>query len=373
MKSAIKEELKWKMPAIIALAAFAAVMAAVVMVKRSDGNKQDVSSKAEKSYNVQVAQSRIRNLRPYISSIGTLEPNDKVIVSAEATGVLKYVNVDEGRRVDKGELMAMVDDTDYALEVRRAGAALRLSEATLKNAESDMARKEALYKSEVLSKQQYDDALTRLSVAEADLERAKAALDIAKEKLSDTKIYSPMRGVIQEKKASAGDYVRDGLPMFVVIDDSPLKLRFSVAEREIRGVKQGQAVVLKVDAYPEKEFSGRVNIVYPGLDEKTRSLSVEAIVVNDSGLLRPGMFANVTLYTGETKNTTVVPVTSILYEEDRVKVFVVEDGIARQRYLKIGNKHGEEIEVIEGVKAEEDIVVVGQQNLADGVRVNVAR
>jgi RND family efflux transporter MFP subunit len=335
--------------------------------------KKEVKATAEKAVNVQVQPAGKRSLRPFIETIGTLNPYEEVTVSAEVDGVLKSVKVDEGTAVSKGMLLATIGDTDYILEVKRAEATLKQAEATLANTKLEYQRKEALYREELLTKQQFDDVATRLSLAEAEIERARAVLNLAKEKLRKTKIYSPLSGVVKEKKVSAGDYAKNGTNLFVIIQNNLIKLTFTVTEKDVGKLRKGQDVILKVDALPDKEFEGKVNIIYPSLEERTRTLQVEAIVPNHHGLLKPSFFAHVTLYTGTARDTIVIPITSLLYEAEKVKVFVVEGDKAKEKEVRLGGKYGEMMEIVEGLKEGEEVVVVGQQNLSEGVKVNVAR
>lgn len=335
--------------------------------------KKEVKETAERVINVRVQAAEKRALRPFVETVGTLNPYEEVFVSAEVDGMLKEVRVDEGTTVSRGMVLATIDDTDYGLEVRRDEAALRQAEATLANTKLEYQRKEALYKEQLVTQQQFDDVSTRLSLAEAELDRAKAAFSLAREKLRKTRIYSPLSGAVKEKKVSAGDYVKNGTNLFVIIQNNPVKLNFTVTEKDVGKLRKGQDVILKVDAFPEKEFKGRVSIIYPSLEERTRTLQVEALVPNPDELLKPSFFAHVTLYTGASRDTIVIPVTSLLYEAENVKIFVIEGDKARERRIKLGNKYGEMMEIVEGLKEGEMVVIVGQQNLAEGVKVNVAR
>jgi membrane fusion protein (multidrug efflux system) len=327
----------------------------------------------ERVFIVQVQPVETRSLRPFIEAIGTLKAFEQVVVSSEIEGILRTTNVEEGSFVSKGALLAAVDDRDYASELRRVEFALKQAEATLVNARAEFGRKEALYREELVTKQQFDDVATRLAVADAEVERSKAALAIARERYAKTRILAPMAGWISEKKISQGEYVRNGTPLYTLVQIDPLKLLFTVSEKDIGKLRIGQDVQFKVDAYPDREFKGRVTILYPTIDERTRSLTVEARAANPERLLKPGLFAKVTLYTDEPRDTVVIPVTSMLYEGRNVKVFVVEGDRARERPVKPGNKYDDVMEVTEGLKGGETLVVTGQQNLAEGAKVNVAR
>ena len=333
--------------------------------------KKDTKTLEEKVFNVQTHDVVQKPLKPFIESIGTLNPFEEVTVSAEIEGVIRSVRVEEGSQVSKGMLLAAIDDSDYSLEVKRAEAVFRQAEATLENTKLEFKRKDALYKEELVTKQQYDDVTTRLSLAEAEVERAKASLSLARLKLSKTKITSPLACVIKEKRVSAGDFVRNGTPLFIIIQPNPLKLRFTVPEKDVGRLRVNQEVMLRVDGFAEAEFKGRVNIVFPNVEEKTRTLQVEALVPNNNGLLKPGLFAKVILYTAGERDTIVVPVTALLYEGEKVRVFVTEGDRAKERVVKLGSKYGEFMEIIEGVKTGEKVVFMGQQNLSDGAKVSI--
>jgi len=333
--------------------------------------KKDTKTLEEKVFNVQTQDVVQKPLKPFIESIGTLNPFEEVTVSAEIEGVIRSVKVEEGSQVSKGMLLAAIDDSDYSLEVKRADAVFKQAEATLENTRLEFKRKDVLYKEELVTKQQYDDVTTRLSLAEAEVERAKASLSLARLKLSKTKITSPLACVIKEKRVSAGDFVRNGTPLFIIIQPNPLKLRFTVPEKDVGRLRVNQEVMLRVDGFAEAEFKGRVNIVFPNVEEKTRTLQVEALVPNNNGLLKPGLFAKVILYTAGERDTIVVPVTALLYEGEKVRVFVTEGDRAKERVVKLGSKYGEFMEIIEGIKTGEKVVFMGQQNLSEGAKVSI--
>jgi membrane fusion protein, multidrug efflux system len=333
--------------------------------------KKETKAEAVRLINVLVQPAEKRSLRPFIEAIGTLDAFQEVTVSAEVDGIIRDVKADEGSIVPKNGLLALIDDTDLVLEQKRAQAAVKQSEATLANTQLEFNRKEALVKEELVPKQQFEDVSTRLALADAELDRARAALSLAVTKLAKTKTYAPLACVVKEKKVSVGDYVKVGAPLFVVIQPHPIKLHFAVPERDVGYLRANQDVTLRMDAFPGKEFKGTVNIIYPNLDEKTRTLKVEALVPNAEGLLKPGLFAKVVLYTGASKDTIVVPITSLLYEADKVRVFVVNGAEAHEKPVKLGNKYGELAEVAEGLTEGEQVVVAGQQNLADGAKVRI--
>jgi membrane fusion protein (multidrug efflux system) len=337
------------------------------------GCKKTEETVEERVMNVKVWTVENKLLRPFVSTIGTLKPFEEVIVSSELEGIVKNVRVDEGSFVSRGMRLAEINETDYRLEAIRAEASMRQTKATLANTKLEYERKASLYKEELVTKQQFDDISARLTLSEGELDRAKASLSLARERLSKTKIYSPIQGFVREKKVTAGDYVRNGSALMVVIQSNPIKLNFTVPEKDVGKLKIGQDVLFKVDSFPDQEFKGHVRIIYPSLEERTRTLQVEALVPNSDNRLKPGLFAKVTFFTEQARDVIVVPITAILYDNAKVKVFVAEGNVARERVVNIGNKYGEMLEIVEGLKKGETLVVVGQNNLSDGVKIHVAR
>ena len=327
----------------------------------------------ENLVNVSVLSAEKKQIRPYIETTGTLKADEEVTVSSEVDGIVKSIKVEEGYPVGRGTLLAEINQIDYVLDERRADAALKQAQASLANAKAEYQRKESLYKEELVTKQQFDDISTRVALAEADVSRAKASLDTSRERLSRTKIYSQLNGMVKEKKVSVGDYVRNGSPLFQLIKVDSLKLNFTISEKDIAGLKTGQEVDFTVDSFPDKKFKGKVNLLYPNVEERTRTLQAEAIVPNANRLLKPGLFVRVTIYTAATREAIVAPLTALMYDNSTISIFVVEGNMAHQRIIKTGGKFGENMEIVEGLKEKEQVVIVGQNNLSEGVKVNVAR
>jgi membrane fusion protein (multidrug efflux system) len=327
----------------------------------------------ENLVNVRVLPAEKKKVQPYLETTGTLNADEEVTVSSEVDGIVRQIKVEEGSPVNKGSLLIEINEIDYMLDWKRSEAALKQAEANLENAQSEYKRKDALYKEELITRQQFDDITTKIALAKAELDRAKATLAISREKLVRTKVYSPLNGAVKEKKVSVGDYVRNGTPLLQLIKINPLKLNFTISEKDAATIKIGQEVAFSVDAYPAKQFKGRVNLLYPHVEEKTRTLQAEAMVPNSDHLLKPGFFARTLIYTAVTREVVLAPITALLYDNSVIRIFVVEGNKARERVIKIGGKYGESVEVLEGLKEKEQIVVVGQNNLSEGVKVNVAR
>ncbi len=334
---------------------------------------KDKQAEPERLVNVRVWTAETRTVQPYLETTGTLKADEDVLVSSEVDGLIRDIYVEEGTSVVRGTLLARINETDYHLDAKRADAMLRQAEATLANARAEFKRKEALYREELITRQQFDDISTRVALAEAELERARATQAISRERLVRAKIYSPLVGAVKEKRVSVGDYVRNGTPLFQLIKVNPLKLAFTVSEKDVGAVKEGREVVFSVDAFPDRTFKGKISLLYPHIEERTRTLQAEALVPNADRTLKPGYFARIKIYTERPREAVLAPLTSLMYDGPTIRLFVVNGGKAKERVIKRGNPFGEYVEVTEGLKAGEQVVVVGQNNLSEGVKVNVAR
>jgi membrane fusion protein, multidrug efflux system len=348
------------------------VLIALVIASLTACTKEK-KAEPEKLVNVRVWSAEVKTVQPYLETTGTLKADEEVIVSSEVDGIVKKLAVEEGTPVGIGMLLAEINEKDYLNDWKRSDAALKQAQASLANAKAEYKRKEALYQEELITRQQFDDISTRMALADADLARAKATLDIAKDRLARTKIYSPLRGAVKEKKVSVGDFVRVGMPLLQLVKVDPLKLNFTISEKDVASLKIGQEIVFAVDAFVGKPFRGKVSLLYPNVEERTRTLQAEAIVPNVEHFLKPGYFAKVQIYTQAARDAVVIPVTALLYDASTIRIFVVNGDNAHERIIKTGNKYGDVVEVLDGVKEKEQVVVVGQNNLSEGVKVHVAR
>ncbi|EKE03309.1 MAG: HlyD family secretion protein [uncultured bacterium] len=348
----------------------------MVITTTSGCSKKDEAKSSEIQENiVNVKTYNVENklIHPSIDSVGSLEAYEEVVLSSEASGALSRVNYREGNVVNRGTILAYVDSTDYKLRVESAKAALNQAQAYYENIKAEHARKKTLYEKEVISRQQYDDIATKLTLASSDIDRAQSSLALSRQELNKTTVRSPINGVIKAKKVATGDYVKTGTALFEIIQINPLKLSFTIPEESIGKINKGQEVLFSVNAFPEKNFKGIIKTIYPNVEEATRNLKIEALVNNATGELKPGMFAKAKIYTGNSKNILTIPAVALLYDDTEARVYTVEANVAKALPVTIGEKYGEMVEIIQGLQKDQQVIVTGQQNLSEGVKVNVAR
>jgi RND family efflux transporter MFP subunit len=216
-------------------------------------------------------------------------------ISAKIPGRVGEVFVDEGARVRRGQPLLSIESDYLKIEVDRAQAALARATAAEGEARRDFERKEGLLAKGSVSQAVYDRTRATLDQAEATRAEAEAALALAKQRLADAVMVSPIDGIVAERKTEVGERLGEATVAFVLVQMSPLKVRFRLPERYLAQVERGQVVRAWVDPYPDEVFEGKVTIVVRAVDPATRTFVVEAEIPNRDERLKPGLFARVEL------------------------------------------------------------------------------
>lgn len=219
-------------------------------------------------------------------------------VAVRTPGRVGRVFVDEGDRVRRGQPLLSLETEYLALDLKRADAEVARAKASAAEAERDFKRKEDLVAKGSVARAAYDRSQSNYQAAQAGVEAAEASRDLARQKLADAVLHSPINGVVAERKTAAGERMGDSSVAFVLVQTSPLKLRFQLPERYLARVRKGQAVRATVDPYPGETFTGRVSVIGGVIDPQTRTVAVETEFPNSDGRLSPGLFARVEIDLG---------------------------------------------------------------------------
>jgi RND family efflux transporter MFP subunit len=344
-----------------------------------------------------------------VSVIGALAAIDQATLSVKVTGRLQSLTVDLGTRVRAGELVAQIESVDYELKLRSAEALLAQARARLGlqligtndtvNADDTSTVRQA--KASLLESQKQRDRIRELAKrgisSQADLEiveanyeiafnrhlesledirqrqgvlqQRRAEVEIARQQLADTRIVAPFDGIVQERKASPGEFLNTAAPIVTLVKVDPLRLRVEVPERNTAGVRPGQKVRLTIEGDTNR-YTGTIARLSPAITEMSRMLIVEADFANNAGLLRPGTFARADIVLAEQELTTTVPKDALVTFAGMEKIFLVKDGKAVEKNVATGRRAGEFIEVMSGVKAG-DVVVMNPGSLQNGQPVTV--
>jgi membrane fusion protein (multidrug efflux system) len=214
-------------------------------------------------------------------------------VAVRVPGRVGRVFVDEGQRVSKGQPILQIETEYLALDLKRAEAEVTRARAAASEAERDFHRKEELVAKDSVSRAAYDRSQSAFQTAQAAVEGAVASRDLSRQRLADAVVRSPLTGVVAEKRTDVGERLSDNSVAFVIVQTSPIKLRFRLPERYIARVREGQTVRAEVDPYPGETFQGRVSVVGGVVDPTTRTVAIETEFPNRDGRLSPGLFARV--------------------------------------------------------------------------------
>ncbi len=339
---------------------------------RSAAADVEVEQPTNAAIPVAVATAREQGLERSAEIQGALYAKERTTIASQVEGNVAHVSADMGDSVAAGQVMLQIDPREYQLHVGSAEAALNQASARAANSAARYARALELRKDGTIAPEQFDQIAATMRMDQADQQAAQRALDLAKKKLSDTDIRAPFAGFVQKRMVSLGEYVAPGKDVYELIAIDPIKLRCPMPERYVPLAKLGMPVDLTVEARPGAKFTGTITRIAPALDEDSRTLLVEAEVDNPSGELRPGFFAHVTIDLGQ-DHALFVPQSSVLRYAGVARVFVITDGVARSREVKTGATLGDQVEIIDGLKAGDRVAVSGVDRLADGSLVKEQR
>jgi len=322
---------------------------------------------------VEVFEVVSRPLSYTLSAVGSLRTPEHVTISPKKAGIISKILVKEGDRVKRGQLLVQLDDIDARLQVERAEARVRETEASLETNRNTLARYQKLLESKVIPQQTYDDLSLKVKLDEARLALAKTELDLARQNLSDHQIFSPIEGVVNLKIASLGEHVnvapKDEILTIVQMD--PLELEFYIPENWAGRIRQGSEIQFTVKAYSQETFKARLQLISPTADSATRNVKLKAIVPNPHHRLKPGFFAEVTLPVGGNPNGIVIPESALFSQEGKLYAFVVKDGVAFRKELETGIRFDGKVEILKGIQRGDKVVTLGHEQLREGMKVRI--
>ena len=318
--------------------------------------KNGEEKKESEAVPVEVAQATRRAVAASYSGTTTLEALGESQVVAKTSGVALAVLVEEGQVVRAGQALVRLDPDRPRLQVAQAAAQMR-------KLENNYRRAQQLVEQRMISANDVDQI-------KYDLENARAVYRAASLELSYTTITAPISGVVASRSIKSGNFVQINSPIIRIVDASRLEATLNVPEREIAKLKPGQAVGLAVDALPGKQFTGTVARVAPVVDNGTGTFRVVASFPGD-GELQPGMFSRLDINYDQRADALVVPRTALLEDGGEPAVYVVRDGKAQRTVLKLGYNDAGWVEVREGLKPGEQVVIAGKAALREGSAVQV--
>jgi RND family efflux transporter MFP subunit len=345
-------------------------------------DRQQAAPAPETVRNVSVLAVQRANIPDLLEAVGTVRAAQTSVLASQMMGNVVEVRVHEGDRIRRGEVLAVIDDSQPRAAMDRATAAgnsaqqqLVAADSDLVLAESTLKRYQNLYEKKSVSPQEFDEvkarqqaAFARRDMARAEQAQAKAALAQARTSLDYTRIRAPFDGVVTEKKADPGTLASPGMPIFTVEDVRRYRLEATVNETDLEHLRLGQPVPVLIDALGNSELKGKVAQIVPTADPGSRSFLIKIELPADARL-RSGLFGRAQFSRGE-RPSLLIPQTAVIERGQLQGVFVLDQNkVAALRYVTLGKTSGENVEVLAGLQAGERLVAKPGELQLDGKRV----
>lgn len=341
---------------IMCLAVVAALMIAHTGCGRTSRSETNGAGEAV-AVPVEIGVVTVGDISSHFTGTATLEAEDETEVVAKIGGVVREIYVEEGDYVRAGQVLAKLDDEKISVQVAQA-------DANLQKLQDDYERSKELFDASLISTQEFQRA-------KYEYEHQKAGCELAKLDLDYTSIRSPISGVVAERMVKVGNMVLTNQATFRVTDLDPLLAVLHVPERQMHRLRVGHKAKLVVDAIEDAEFGGRIERMSPVVDPETGTMKVTIEVRDQSGRLKPGMFARVHIVHDTHTNTVLAPRDAIIEEDDQTSVFVVQDSTAYRRTVETGYVNSVHIEVVKGLDEGDTVVTIGKGSLKDSTRVEM--
>jgi len=302
---------------------------------------------------------------------GVVNAFRKSTVSAEAAGRVLTREVEPGDTVAAGAPLLTLDATRLALAVKEARANVAAREVDVAEAHQELERGEQLARGNTISESRMDSLRFDVDRAKTQLELARVNLATAQRALDDASIEAPFDGSVEDMMADVGDYLSPGAPIAVLVDLSRARVRAGVTAAEARSLEEDVDVTVVFEDLGASEMRGTIRSVGRLADPATGTYTVEIWVDDPAGDLRDGMVASVLLPQATRDPQPVVPRAALIRRQGLISLFVIEDGIAHARNVRVGRSKSELVEILEGVEVGDSVVVDGLFALRDGAPVSV--
>lgn len=313
---------------------------------------------------VEVARVELARLTDEAQAVGTLRSRQSVVLKPEVSGRVTQLNFRDGQRVQKGQLLVQLDDQLTLAQVQQAQAELSIAQANHK-------RNQELVAQNFISQRSVDESGANLQVGQAKLALARATA-------ARLRILAPFNGIAGIRSVNVGDYLKDGAEIVNIEDLEAIFVDFRLPERFQTKVQRGQTALVTMDSLPGRKYSAVVQAIDPLVDANGRSIGIRGCIDNRHLQLRPGMFARITAVFGERTDARVVPEEAIVPQGGKQFVIKLVDGpdqdtkIAQRVEVKVGIRQPGRVEITDGLRAGDTIVLAGQQRVQkDGMPVRV--
>jgi len=374
--------------------------------KAADGKAKEREAPVPVAVSVAPVEATEQPIVRFIRATGTLMAEEQADVAAETAGRVVATPIERGTAVRQGAELIRLSAAETEAQVKEAEAnaaqiearlgltaeapfdvnavpEVQNAKATHELAQSEFARIRSLLDQRVVSQSEFDQRRTQVEATRQQheaaknnaaqqyqsLQAARARVSMARKALADTVVRAPFTGLIAERLVSVGDYVTRGTKVAVVVRINPLRAQLTVPEQFISAISAGQPITFEVDAYPGRQFAGKVRYVSPTLQADQRALTVEAVVPNAGNELKPGLFATARIEQPKPTPGVLVPAVAVRSTAGTSRVFVVTGDHVEERVVTVGQPLATMVEITNGLKAGERVATANVAQLADGTKV----
>lgn len=341
---------------------FITLASAAVLLLPAQSHAADAPATAD----VKIIHPTRGEIHRFVTLPGIIKANQQATLYAKVPGYLKSLAVDKGDAVQAGQTLGEIEVPELLADRAKYQAELTVAEADFKRA-TDARNKAA----DLITPQTVDEARGRLEIARANLERTETLLNYSR-------LIAPFSGIVTARFVDPGAFIPSATSgsaagnaaVLTLMDFSTVRAQVAVPEIEAARVQTGQPVKVSVEGLAGKTFEGQVSRMAFALDESTKTMLVEADLPNPNKELRPGMYATVKVGVEQHTNTLRIPIAALVMEKANAFVFLAQSGKAKKTPIQIGFNDGAQVEVVNGLKGDESVILVGKLALTDGQAIN---
>ena len=338
-----------------------ALLLILLMALAAGCTRSESNAKPENNQNKAIPVSVVRvepaPMKDILLLPGETEAWQDVRVAADAAGRVEWIGPKEGHSVKEGELIAKMDVAALKAALDRAEAALHLAEDLYE-------RRRKLFERNIINQEELDKSQTERTLARANFRQTQIEYERGF-------LKSPLTGLVNHLFVDEGEFVDKGKPFADLVNVDKIKINVSVPELDVRYLKVGQKTAVRVDAFPDREMEGVVDFVAYKADPATKTFTVRVLVDNPRHDIRPGMIARVAFLRRVIPDALSAPIFALVDKGGERIVFVAKDGIAHARTVSIGVIEGDKIQITQGLKPGDHLIVVGHKDVEEGMRVQV--
>jgi RND family efflux transporter MFP subunit len=362
----------WWLPA----AGLAAAVVAIIFVthENSVASAQPTSLPVIEFAAADLVQAQTRELRVSISITGTLAPRNWTTVKAKVAGDLKSILVREGESVKPGQVLARIDTQDAQARLDEKAADLDGGRAQLALAQKNRANNLALLQQKFISQNAFDSVQSSYQVSEARLKALEAQVALAQKALADTVITAPQAGIVSQRHAQPGEKLPVDGKILTLVDLAEMEVEAAVPAGDIPSIRVGQEVSFRVEGFGEREFRGRIDRINPATQTGSRSILVYAVLPNQDGALKGGMFAKGSVTLSRIDSAQVLPISAVREENGKAYVMRIASDRLETRTVKLGLRNEDEgtVQIVDGLDAQSRVVRANPGAYKPGTLVKIA-